>query len=70
MVRFLEQYPDISVDLVLDARSLNLEEEGFDECVEAGVGLGIEDDGLGEQAVFEGVLGGFAFSFRSGRPVG
>jgi len=46
------------------------EEEGFDECVEAGVGLGIEDDGLGEQAVFEGVLGGFAFSFRSGRPVG
>jgi LysR family transcriptional regulator, regulator for bpeEF and oprC len=26
MTRFLEQYPDISVDLVLDARSLNLEE--------------------------------------------
>jgi LysR family transcriptional regulator for bpeEF and oprC len=36
MVRFLEQYPDISVDLVLDARSLNLEEEGFDVALRYG----------------------------------
>jgi DNA-binding transcriptional LysR family regulator len=33
---FLEQYPDISVDLVLDARSLNLEEEGIDVALRYG----------------------------------
>lgn len=36
MMRFLEQYPDISVDLVLDARSLNLEEEGIDVALRYG----------------------------------
>jgi LysR family transcriptional regulator for bpeEF and oprC len=36
MTRFLEQYPDISVDLVLDARSLNLEEEGIDVALRYG----------------------------------
>jgi len=36
MVRFLEQYPDISVDIVLDARSLNLEEEGIDVALRYG----------------------------------
>jgi len=36
MVQFLEQYPDISVDLVLDARSLNLEEEGIDVALRYG----------------------------------
>jgi LysR family transcriptional regulator, regulator for bpeEF and oprC len=36
MTRFLEQYPDISVDLMLDARSLNLEEEGIDVALRYG----------------------------------
>jgi LysR family transcriptional regulator for bpeEF and oprC len=36
MKRFLEQYPDIAVDLVLDARSLNLEEEGIDIALRYG----------------------------------
>jgi LysR family transcriptional regulator for bpeEF and oprC len=36
MKRFLEQYPDISVDLMLDARSLNLEEEGIDVALRYG----------------------------------
>jgi len=33
---FLEQYPNISVDLMLDARSLNLEEEGIDVALRYG----------------------------------
>lgn len=36
MTRFLEQYPDISVDLILDARPLNLEEEGIDVALRYG----------------------------------
>jgi LysR family transcriptional regulator, regulator for bpeEF and oprC len=36
MVEFLERYPDIFVDIVLDARTLNLEEEGFDIALRYG----------------------------------
>jgi LysR family transcriptional regulator for bpeEF and oprC len=36
MVNFLERYPDISVDVVLDARTLNLEEEGIDVALRYG----------------------------------
>jgi LysR family transcriptional regulator, regulator for bpeEF and oprC len=34
---FLEKYPDIAVDVVLDARFLNLEEEGIDIALRYGV---------------------------------
>ena len=36
MARFLERFPEISVDIVLDAMSLNLEEEGIDVSVRYG----------------------------------
>lgn len=36
MAKFLERYPEISVDIVLDAMSLNLEEEGIDVSVRYG----------------------------------
>jgi LysR family transcriptional regulator for bpeEF and oprC len=36
MASFLERYPEVSVDIVLDAMSLNLEEEGIDIAVRYG----------------------------------
>src|SRR5258706_3352513 len=36
IAQFLERYPEIAVDVVLDARSLNLEEEGIDIALRYG----------------------------------
>lgn len=36
MATFLERYPEVSVDIVLDAMSMNLEEEGIDVSVRYG----------------------------------
>lgn len=69
MPRFLEQYPELSVDLHMDSRRINLVEEGFDIAIRASDNL-LDSSLIARKLMTmqQVVCGAPAYFARNGRP--